>query len=119
MSEPMDGPGCGGHPGLAAELRAIAITALDRLQPALERIRTDAAATPAGCAACPICALIAALRGERPELAIRLAEQASELLAVLRSALDEGAGATPGGTTASEPAGPTRRSVQHIPVDRT
>ncbi|MHA6795355.1 hypothetical protein ACVGVM_17850 [Pseudonocardia bannensis] len=130
MPERQDEPGCrqhGAHAGLAGELRAFAITALDRLQPALERIRAEAAepgdpaepsATPASCAVCPICALIAALRGERPELATRLADQVSGLLAVLRSALDEGAGAP--GPGPAEPAGPTgpARPVQHIPVHR-
>ncbi|WP_214368528.1 hypothetical protein [Pseudonocardia sp. H11422] len=137
MAERQDEPGCGqhgAHAGLAGELRAFAITALDRLQPALERIRADAAGSgdtsgsaesapaPASCTICPICALVAAVRGERPELATRLAEQAADLLAVLRSALDEGVGA-PGPVSAepgasSAPTGPAR-PVQRIPVHRT
>ena len=41
------------------------------------------------CAACPLCALMAALRGERPELVQRLAEHLGGLVTLLRSALDE------------------------------
>lgn len=74
---------------------------------------------------CPVCAVIAVLRGERPELAVRLAEHAAGLLAVLQSALYEGdphAGWSPPTGTAAyassdgHPA-PSRR-VQHIRVDR-
>ncbi len=64
-----------------------------------------------------MCALIAALRGERPELASRLAEQAAGLLAVLRSALAEGAGGPSGPAEPAASHGP-RRPVQRIPVYR-
>ncbi len=36
------------------------------------------------CSWCPVCALVAALRGEQPELTARLAEQASGLMTLLR-----------------------------------
>jgi hypothetical protein len=126
--DPVTGPDsagdCSGHPGLAAELRALALAALDRLDPALERIRAEPTGEPAGtdgtCAVCPVCALIAAVRGERPELAVRLAEHAAGLLAVLRTALEEGAGHPgPGGTAGSEPAPAAGRPVQRIPVARS
>lgn len=112
--------GCGhpGHSGLAGELRALAVAALDRLQPALDRLRTEpldgTRGAPASCAICPVCALIAALRGERPELAVRLAEHAAGLVTVVRAALEEHADAT---ATPQQPA--PRRRVQHIPVHRT
>lgn len=112
---------CGGHAGAAAEFRGLALAALDKLQPVLDRLRSDgpapdAADQPATCVACPVCAVLAALRGERPELAARLAEHAAGLLAVLRAALDEGAGAAPQDPAPADP-GRTRR-VQHIPVAR-
>jgi hypothetical protein len=117
--------GCGGHAGLAGEARALAVTVLDRLAPVLERVRTEPATAVAGeqpCAVCPVCAVIAALRGERPELAVRLAEQAAGLVSVLRAALDEGnpAPAPASGPPAAEPppAAPSQRVVQRIPVAR-
>jgi hypothetical protein len=112
---------CGGHAGLSDELRALALAAIDRIGPVLDRMRAEPA-PPEGvrpaptCGVCPVCAVISALRGERPELAARLAEQAAGLLAVLRAALEEGtpAPAEPAGETAPPPA----RRVQHIRVDR-
>jgi hypothetical protein len=91
---------CAGHSGLPAEVRSIVLTALDRLEPVLERMQAQQAhaadasppASPA-CAVCPICAVIAAWRGERSELAARTVEHATGLLAVLRVALEEGSGA--------------------------
>jgi hypothetical protein len=96
---------CPGHDQLADELRQHALGALDLLEPWLAQVRDrapDAAAPePASCQACPVCALITVLRGGRSEFAVKLAQQATGLLAVLRMALAEGAGApTPG------PAGP-------------
>jgi hypothetical protein len=108
--------GCAGHTGLGVEARAVAVAVLDRIEPALERFRTADAATPA-CGVCPVCAVIAAVRREHPELAERVAEQAAGVLAVLRTALDEGgpAAAPPPDPPADPP--PTRR-VQRIHVDR-
>ncbi|MFC5140921.1 hypothetical protein ACFPK1_21985 [Actinomycetospora rhizophila] len=40
--------------------------------------------SPGPCSWCPVCALVAALRGEQPELTARLAEQASGLMVLLR-----------------------------------
>lgn len=110
--------GCAGHSGFAAELRALALTGLERLEPVLERLRDEPATAAAGqaCTVCPICAVIAALRGERPELAARLAEQAAGLVAVLRAALEEG---EPAPRSAAAPAStPGGRTVQRITVER-
>jgi hypothetical protein len=108
----MTGPGCGTHATLGAELRAVAVLALDRLGPALDRAREGGPGTPSSCATCPVCALAALLRGERPELAVRLAEHAAGLLSVLHAALqDENPAPAPA------PPSPARR-VQHIRVDR-
>jgi hypothetical protein len=111
----------GAHPGrghaaihavLADELRAYAGGALDVLEPLVERIRTQEPdpdrPEPDSCTGCPVCALITVLRGGRSELAVRLADQVTGLLAVLRTALDEGPDG-PGGPdgaddTASAPA---------------
>jgi hypothetical protein len=110
--------GCGDHSGLSAELRAFALSALDRVEPLLERLRVEPAGrTPETCASCPVCALLAALRGDHPELAGRLATHAAGLVAVLRTALEEGAPASAGAPPDPGPAEPDRR-VQHIPIDR-
>jgi hypothetical protein len=112
--------GCDAHPGAGAdigeELRALALSALDKVDPVLARLREEPATTGAEtCAVCPVCALVAALRGERPELAARLAEHATGLVAVLRAALEEGG---PAAAPAAGPApGPSRR-VQRIRVER-
>lgn len=109
---------CSGHPGLS-ELRALAAGALDRLVPVLDRLRAEPATAPGvqTCVVCPVCALAAVLRGERPELAVRLAEQAAGLVAVLRAALEEGDPASVGLAT-DPPAPPPSRTVQRIPVQR-
>lgn len=108
--------GCGGHEGIGEDLRVLALTALDRLDPVLDRMRSEPADdAPEMCASCPICAVIAALRGERPELAMRLAEHAAGLVAVLRAALQDGAGAPAPADVDDRP--PARR-VQRIRVER-
>jgi hypothetical protein len=116
---------CGGHSGVGEELRALVLTALDRIGPVLDRIRDEQAApgrpSEATCAVCPVCAVLAALHGERPELAARLAEQATGLLTVLRAALEEGAPAPadpPPSRAQPSPGHPAARRVEHIRVDR-
>jgi hypothetical protein len=108
--------GCGGHAGIGEDLRELALTALDRIDPVLDRLRSEPPDdAPQMCDSCPICAVIAALRGERPELAVRLAEHAAGLVAVLRAALDDGARAP---AAADETERPPARRVQHITVER-
>ena len=108
------GPDC--LSALPAELRALVTVALDRIEPIIDRMRSEpATAATATCAVCPVCAVIAALRGERPELAVRLAEQAAGVLAVLRVALDEG---NPGPVPPEPERAPPTRTVQYIHVER-
>lgn len=108
-------PGCATHTGASAELRALARTALDRIEPVLDQLRVEPPTPMAAetCAACPLCALMAALRGERPELVQRLAEQLGGLVTVLRAALDEIPPPTPERTSSGSP-----KTVQRIPVER-
>lgn len=112
-------PNCDSHPGLTGELRTMAVTALDRLAPVLERLAdgSETSTQPTTCAVCPVCAVLAALRGERSELAVRLAEQLTGLLTVLRAALEEGdpAAAPP---AAPVPVHTNGRVVQHIHIER-
>ena len=102
--------GCAGHSGLSSELRAVVLLALDRFGPVLERVGSEPSSGPSSCASCPFCAVLAALRGERPELAVRLAEHATGLVAALRAALEEDAVPAP-------PPAPAR-PVQRIHVVR-
>jgi hypothetical protein len=75
---------------LTQEARATASALLDWLGTRVDRgaAGEGAPSRPAQsagpCTWCPVCALVAALRGEQPELTARLAEQASGLMAVLR-----------------------------------
>ncbi|MCE0764496.1 hypothetical protein LWC35_16495 [Pseudonocardia kujensis] len=80
---------CTHSEGLTRELRALAVAALDRLGPLVDAARTGEGATPSSCASCPVCALLAVLRGERPELAVRLSEHAAGLLTMLRALVEE------------------------------
>ena len=112
--------GCGGHAGISDELRALVLSVLNRIDPVLDRIRTDPAGRAPGagaetCSACPVCAVLAVLRGERSEPAARVAEHAAGLLGVLRAALEEGEPAAPTAPASQPP--PTRR-VQRIRVER-
>ncbi|HEX4226263.1 MAG TPA: hypothetical protein VHZ97_28130, partial [Pseudonocardiaceae bacterium] len=94
---------------IAEELKLLLGVLAERAEPWLTRLATasDGTApdgtehTPATCGWCPLCAGIAVLRGERPELAVRAAEHASGLLAVLRASLAERPPAEP--KTAHEP----------------
>ncbi|HWC83646.1 MAG TPA: hypothetical protein VG756_27125 [Pseudonocardiaceae bacterium] len=98
---------------LAEEARLLLDALAERAQPWLNRLAAGetgegAAHTPATCGWCPVCAGMAVVRGERPELAVRAAEHAAGLLSVLRAALAEpGAygGATAGSAAASEDSG--------------
>ncbi|WP_086845282.1 hypothetical protein [Amycolatopsis kentuckyensis] len=76
------------------------------------------------CGWCPLCAIVAVVRGERPELVARLAEQLAQLVALLRAVLadrwepQEGVH-MPGFRPAPRPADPrTSPRVQRIAVRR-
>src|SRR4029450_4272719 len=94
---------CDAHAGASTELRDLARTALDRVEPVLDRLRIEPPTpmTSETCAVCALCALMAALRGERPELVQRLAEPLGGLVTLLRSALDEPAEPPPAERTAT------------------
>ena len=120
---PTDVPGAAqacahGHgTALAEELRALALVALDRLDPLLVRLRAavdDGPALDGDARECAVCATLAAVRAERPELAGRLAAHATGLAAALREALADRSTTGPADTTEA----PVRRPVQRIPVDR-
>ena len=74
----------------------------------------------ATCQWCPLCAVVAVSRGQRPEFVVRVFDQAAQVVALLRAVLAdrwepaEGVH-MPGERPAREPAGEASR-VQHITV---
>lgn len=123
----------GTHPELGPELRALATSILDKLDPALRQAARAAAdgGTPGKCNQlfCPVCALAALVEGEHHPLLATIAEHSLALVMVVRAMLEaEGAGG-PDGPDSGAP-GPEYRSpfpppppssqstgYQPIPVD--
>jgi hypothetical protein len=116
----------GAHPDIGPELRKLAQSILDRLDPAVRTAAALAAGDgPGKCQQvwCPVCALAALVSGEQHPLLTIIAEHSVALLAVIRAMVDdmEAAGKQPpegppppGGGDEPPPAGPGR--YQHIPV---
>jgi hypothetical protein len=122
----------GSHPDIGPELRQLAQTILDRLDPAVRLAAARAAGSGAGkCQQvwCLVCALAALVAGEQHPLLTVIAEHSVGLLAVIRAIIEDTADT--GGPTPPEPpeapppsgppggdepppAGPGR--YQHIPV---
>jgi hypothetical protein len=121
----MSSSGCAAHGNASAEVRALAESLAEALEPWAQRLRRAAeerdaqpgGELPATCTWCPVCAVVGLLRGERPELAARLAEHGVGLLAALRELLSESATATPGGAGAGG-ADSGKRDVQRVPLRR-
>jgi len=123
----------GSHSDIGPELRQLAQTILDRLDPAVRLAAARAAGSgegPGKCQQvwCPVCALAALAAGEQHPMLDVIAEHSVALLGVIRALIENGtAGASapgepppegppPGGPSPDEPppAGPGR--YQHIPV---
>lgn len=82
----------------------------------------DSDTRPTACQWCPLCAVVAVARGERPDFAVRLFEQAAQVVALLRAVLadrwePEGGVHMPGDRTTRDSTEQTPR-VQHIAVRR-
>jgi len=128
----------GEHPDLGPELRQLAQTILDRLDPALRLAAARAAAagaSPGKCQQvwCPVCALAALASGEQHPLLTVVAEHSVALLDVVRALIEntedtarpggapppppDGAPPTPDGPPEPDgPAPPGPGRYQHIPV---
>ena len=126
----------GGHPDIGPELRQLAQTLLDRLDPAVRLAAARAAGvgdSPAKCQQvwCPVCALAALVAGEQHPLLTVVADHSVALLAVIRAMVDDidtgprpdgpdqppdGPPPPPSGSNGDgpPPTGPGR--YQHIPV---
>ncbi|MCV7281495.1 hypothetical protein H7J88_17825 [Mycolicibacterium flavescens] len=123
----MSGP----HPDLGPELRQLAQSILDKLDPAVRMAAARAAAGEAGSCQqvwCPVCALAALVAGEQHPLLTVIAEHSVALLAVIRALLEQAQHAAPGpdeppdgpppapGAGPDGPAPPPPGRYQHIPV---
>ncbi|QFU88009.1 hypothetical protein [Amycolatopsis sp. YIM 10] len=117
---------------LAEELRLLVELVVERAAPWLDGVIAaghDEAGHPepersGGCGWCPFCAIVSLARGERPEIAARVLEQAAQLVALLRAVLadrwapEEGVH-MPGFAPRPEPRAETGATrVQHVPVRR-
>lgn len=121
------------HSDLAPELRQLAQTILDRLDPAVRLAAARAAGSgdgPGKCQQvwCPVCALAALVAGEQHPLLTVIAEHSVALLAVVRAIIEDTADTArgpeppdapppPSGPPSGgepPPSGPGR--YQHIPV---
>ncbi len=109
------------HPDLGPELRQLAQTILDRIDPAVRSAAAMAAASgdgPGKCQQvwCPVCALVALVSGEQHPLLTVIAEHSVALLTVIRAILEDTAETAADGKGPPEPppSGPGR--YQHIPV---
>jgi hypothetical protein len=102
---------------LVEELRLLVEAVTDRAGPWLDRVAAEPASE---CAWCPVCAAVAALRGEPSELATRGLDGAADLVALLRAVLadrwEPGVSHMPGFTPPPRPSSSDR--VQHIRVRR-
>lgn len=120
---------CGAHGNTSAEVRALAESLAEALEPWAQRLRRAAeeaagerdaqpdAEVPDTCLWCPVCAAVGLLRGERPELAARLAEHGVGLLSALRELLAESGTPASAGTGADR-AARRKRDVQRVPLRR-
>ncbi len=86
----------GSHSEIGPELRQLAQTILDRLDPAVRMAAARAAGSgdsPGKCQQvwCPVCALAALAAGEQHPLLTVIAEHSVALLAVVRAVVEDGA----------------------------
>jgi hypothetical protein len=114
------------HSDLGPELRALAQSILDRIDPAVRAAAAAAAGAdgPGKCQQvwCPVCALAALVRGEQHPMLTVIAEHSVALLTVVRAMVsDIESAASPRQPPPDEPppdgpptSGPSR--YQHIPV---
>ncbi|WP_245555918.1 hypothetical protein, partial [Nocardia cerradoensis] len=70
----------------AQELRALAETLLERVEPALRRAAADGRDWDS-CSWCPVCATAALVRGEHHEVVAAIADHGTAIVTVLREAL--------------------------------
>ncbi|NIH79448.1 hypothetical protein [Amycolatopsis viridis] len=78
---------------LAEEIRLLVEMVVERAAPWLDGVvaaghgEPETPADGTDCGWCPLCAVVALVRGEKPEFAARVLEQAAQLIALLRAVL--------------------------------
>ena len=135
------GPPGESHPGhgfdrsaelaeFAEELRLLAESVLERIEPALRKTALGIGQDDwSSCSWCPVCALVALLRGQRHEVVTALAEHGTAIVTVLREALagepvdprmpgdpDEAAGGAAGASPEAAPDPGPAAGYADIPV---
>ena len=97
----------GEHSDLGPELRQLAQTILDRLDPAVRMAaaRASAGTSPGKCQQvwCPVCALAALASGEQHPLLTVIADHSVALLSVVRAIVEDAAQAEDTAQTAQQP----------------
>jgi hypothetical protein len=120
----------GPHPDIGPELRQLAQSILDKLDPAVRLAAARALAGGQGkCQQvwCPVCALAALVAGEQHPLLTVVAEHSVALLTVIKAVIDGADGGGPKGPDeppdgpppapgGDEPPPPGPGRYQHIPV---
>jgi hypothetical protein len=120
----------GPHPDIGPELRQLAQSILDKLDPAVRLAAARALAGGQGkCQQvwCPVCALAALVAGEQHPLLTVVAEHSVALLTVIKAVIDGADGGGPKGPDeppdgpppapgGDEPSPPGPGRYQHIPV---
>ncbi|MGH3760678.1 hypothetical protein [Actinophytocola sp.] len=117
----------GSEPGtrLVEELRLLLDAVAERAGPWLDRVSAADSAERSGASCrCPVCAVVALVRGEPNELAAQSLDRAADLVALLRAVLADRwqpgvphmPGFTPPPRSAARPG--ERPRVQRIPVRR-
>ncbi|WP_006240880.1 hypothetical protein [Mycolicibacterium tusciae] len=101
----------GEHSDIGPELRQLAQTILDRLDPMVRMVAARAAtgeATPGKCQQvwCPVCALAALAAGEEHPLLAVIADHSVALLTVVRTIVEDTADAARSADAAAPPAPP-------------
>jgi hypothetical protein len=127
VSETEDGDGL----RLAEEIRLLVEMVVEKAAPWLEGVvaaghgadpHAEVKPDSSACGWCPLCAIVAVVRGERPEFAARLLEQLAQLVALLRAVLadrwePDGGVHMPGFRPEPKPAADASSPrVQHITV---
>lgn len=123
----------GAHSDLGPELRALAQSILDKLDPAIRLAAAraqSASSSPGSCQQvwCPVCALGALISGEQHPLLDVVAEHSVALLTLVKAMVDTVDGnaggsplppdpPTPGGPPDDPGPPPPPGRYQHIPVD--
>lgn len=110
----------GDHPDIGPELRQLAQTILDRLDPAVRLAAMRAATGSAGkCQQvwCPVCALAALINGEQHPLLTVIAEHSVALLAVVRAMAEPADGSARSGGGRPQPPDPAAPEGPPAPDD--